>query len=181
MLVNYTGAAGDLPGEIPRKIGPRGLKIRPLDLWPWSEKLHFVIPGRLRTLILDALKQSIPLGCLAIRLFFSALNPHFMLVNYTGAAGDLPGEIPRKSDHGVVRYAPWIFWPWSEKLHFVMPGRLWTFGSEPGRTCATHFEKQRSLLLVVLGGSVRGTRLPSLTSFLSPSNQFILFACRFEQ
>ena len=45
MLVNYTGAAGDLPGEIPRKIGPRGRKIHPSDFWPWSEKLHFVMPG----------------------------------------------------------------------------------------------------------------------------------------
>ena len=48
MLVNYTGAAGDLPGEIPRKIGPRGRKIRPWDLWPWSEKLHVAMHGRLR-------------------------------------------------------------------------------------------------------------------------------------
>ena len=91
MLVNYTGAAGDLPGEIPRKIGPRGLKLRPLDLWPWSEKLHFVIPA--------AFGRSV------------------------------------RSPAGPVRL--------------------------------THFDKQRLLLLVVLGGSVRGTRSPSLTSFLS--------------
>ena len=31
MLVNYTGAAVDLSGEIPRKIGPQGREICPLD------------------------------------------------------------------------------------------------------------------------------------------------------
>ncbi len=29
MLVKYTGAVGDLPAEIPRKIGRRGLEIYP--------------------------------------------------------------------------------------------------------------------------------------------------------
>ena len=90
-----------------------------------------------------------------------------MLVNYTGAAGDLPGEIPRIIGPRGRKIRPLDLWPWSEKLHFVMPGRLRTFGSEPGRTCATHFVKQQSLLLDVLGGSVRGTRSPSLTSFIS--------------
>ncbi len=67
----------------------------------------------------------------------AALNPHFMLVNYTGAAGDLPGEIPRKIGPRGRKIRPLDLWPWSEKLHFVIPGRLRTFGSEPGRTCAT--------------------------------------------
>ena len=31
----------------------------------------------------------------------AALNPHFLLVNYTGAAGDPPGENPRKIGPGV--------------------------------------------------------------------------------
>ena len=69
--------------------------------------------------------------------WFAALNPHFMLVNYTGAAGDLPGEIPRKIGPRGRKIRPLDLWPWSEKLHFVIPGRLRTFGSEPGRTCAT--------------------------------------------
>jgi hypothetical protein len=67
----------------------------------------------------------------------AALNLHFMLVNYTGAAGDLPGKIPRKIGPRGRKIRPLDLWPWSEKLHFVMPGRLRTFGSEPGRTCAT--------------------------------------------
>jgi hypothetical protein len=39
-------------------------------------------------------------------VFAAAFNPHFMLVNYTGAAVDLPGETREKSDHKVARYAP---------------------------------------------------------------------------
>ena len=60
-----------------------------------------------------------------------------MLVNYTGAAGDLPGEIPRKIGLRGRKIHPSDFWPWSEKLHFCHARRLRTFGSEPGRTCAT--------------------------------------------
>ncbi len=98
----------------------------------------------------------------------AALNPHFMLVNYTGAAGDLPGEIPRKSDQGVLRYAPWNFGLGQKSCILSYPAAFGRSVQSPaGPVQLTHFEKQRSLLLVVLGGSVRGTRSPSLTSFLS--------------
>jgi hypothetical protein len=72
-------------------------------------------------------------------LYIAAFNPHVMLVKYTGAAGDLPGKIPRKIGPRGRKIGPWDLRPWSDKLHFVMPGRLRTFGSEPGRTCATAF------------------------------------------
>ena len=91
-----------------------------------------------------------------------------MLVNYTGAAGDLPGEIPRKIGPRGRKIHSSDFWPWSEKLHFVMPGAFGRSVRSPaGPAQLTHLENQQSLILDVLGGSVRGTRSPSLTSFLS--------------
>ncbi len=65
-----------------------------------------------------------------------------------------------KSDHGVAKYDPEIF-SLLGKLHIATPGPA--FGSQPaGRRCVAHL-----FLFLVLGGSVRGTRSPSLNSFLA--------------
>ena len=88
----------------------------------------------------------------------AALNPHFMLVNYTGAAGDLPGEIPRKIGPRGRKIRPW---PWSEKLHFVMPGSLRMFGSSPAGL-AQHFWE------ATIVASGRARRLSSWYTFALP-------------
>jgi hypothetical protein len=102
------------------------------------------------------------------RDFGAALNPHFMLVNYTGAAVDLPGEIPRKKR--TTRSRDMLlrpFRPLLGKLHIAPPGPPSVrFGKPAGRWRIATSGKTTFVIFWVLGGSVRGTRSPSLTSIL---------------